>query len=88
MEKDVQTFEPLRTEIHQASDADPFLAPFGPAGIARLRSAGREARGAFLVAGLLAIVSLVLSAVLFFGLGNDVLVVWQEGDDRVLVEVP
>jgi hypothetical protein len=84
----LQTFEPLRTETHSASKANAAASPSVPAGIIRLQRAAREARSAFLAAGLLAFIALVLSAILFLGPGSAALVVWQEGEDRVLVELP
>jgi hypothetical protein len=88
VEECLQTFEPLVTEVHQTPEAEVARAPSLPGGLVRLREVGREARNAFYAAGLLSILSLVLSLVLFLGLGRDALVVWQAGDDRVLVEVP
>ena len=88
MEESVQTFPPLVTEIHPAAEAKLIAQAALPAGLLRLRETGREARRALLAAGLLGAVSLVLAAVLFFGRGSDALVVWQAGEDRVLVEVP
>ena len=87
MEESVQTFEPLRTEIHHAPESGLALASL-PAGIVRLREAGHEARKALILAGLLGVVSLAILAVFLLVPGGDALVVWQEGDERVLVEGP
>jgi hypothetical protein len=82
VEEKVQTFEPLVTEIHPAADASAAMpaipAPVLPAGLVRLRRTGRELRNALLAAGLLALVSLVLLAVLLLTRGREADVVWQE----------
>jgi hypothetical protein len=88
VEENIQKFEPLRTEIHPGSEGGLAVETSVPAGIVRLQDAGGEAKKALFFAGLLAFVSLAIIAVLIFGPGGDALVVWQEGDDRVLVEVP
>jgi len=91
VEEVLQTFEPLVTEVHQASEAKAPLVPSLPAGLVRLREAGREAQTAFFAAGLLALLSLVLSGVLFLGGGRGADVVWQEESESVqsvLVEGP
>ncbi len=88
MEESLQTFEPLVTEAHPASEAKAALAPSLPAGLVRLREAGREARNALFAAGLLSILSLLLSLVLFLGVVREADVVWQEEAQSVLVEAP
>jgi hypothetical protein len=91
MEENLQTFQPLVTEVHQASEGAATLAPVLPAGLVRLRETGREARSALFAAGLLAILSLALAAVLFLGLTKEVDVVWQEDSQSgqsALVEGP
>ena len=91
MEESVQTFEPLVTEIHPASEVRATSAPRLPAGIVRLRDAGLETKKALFMSGLLAIVSLVLLGVLLFGSGKESDVVWLEESQSVqsvLVEGP
>jgi hypothetical protein len=92
VEERVEMFEPLVTEIHQAEEAAGLSrAPTVPAGIARLKKAGREFRNALLLAGLLAVLSLILSAVFFLSPGKEADVVWQEefqSVQSVLVEGP
>lgn len=91
MEEDLQTFKPLVTEVHPASEGAASLATVLPAGLVRLRETGREARSAFLAAGLLAVLSLLLSLVLFLGIGKEADMVWQEefqSVQSVLVEEP
>jgi hypothetical protein len=91
VEENVQTFLPLVTEIHPVPEVRGALAPQLPAGIVRLRDAGRETRKALVMAGLLAVVSLVLLGVLLLGSGKESDVVWMEESQSaqsVLVEVP
>jgi hypothetical protein len=93
VEEAVQTFEPLVTEVHRASEAkaEPKHKPSLPAGLVRLREAGREAGNALLFGGLLAILSLVLALVLLLGPGKEADVVWPEefqSVQSVLVEGP
>jgi hypothetical protein len=83
VEEVLQTFEPLVTEVHPALEAKVPLASSLPAGLVRLREAGREARNAFFAAGLLALLSLVLSGVLFLGGGRGADVVWQEESQSI-----
>jgi hypothetical protein len=88
VEENVQSFEPLRTEFLPAPVGGPVTMPSVPAGIIRLRNVGREAGKTVLLAVLLATLSITLAAVLSLDAGKGALVVWQEGDDRVLMEVP
>jgi hypothetical protein len=91
VETSLQTFESLVTEVHPASEAKAALTPSLPAGLVRLREAGREARNALFAAVLLAILSLLLTLVLLLGVGREADVVWQEeaqSIQSVLVEAP
>lgn len=91
MEENLQTFEPLVTEIHPVPEGEAARVQSFPAGLIRLRETGREARSALFAAGLLAVLSLLLTLVLFLGMGKEADVVWPEESQSiqsVLVEGP
>jgi hypothetical protein len=92
VEESLQTFQALVTEVHQSSEAEATGAVSSlPAGLVRLRETGREAQGAFVSAGLLLLLSLALTAVLFLSPWKGADVVWQEESQSVqsvLVEGP
>lgn len=101
MEEKIQAFEPLYTEVHPAGEgslpetAGPRQeAGKLPAGLVRLQEAGRDARNAFMMAGLLSLISLALFAVLFLTQTEGAAVVWPEegqsiqGVKSTLVEAP